>query len=263
MVIRRQTLTLRLQKTTPDSARAILNGQPQIACALMAVMVNVNAVNVEVVQVCKGVLKVIISLILSREENNLGCAHGPWCTRTLSTTDCPCTSGRASSSNGSSTGLSVWADSSSTADYAASTANYAASVGHPTAPAEYGTATSGRHPSFHAQHDTAIPSWRHANYAQSRCKPHTSATTATAASAMGLPGTTSSGPAATASTTLRRAASHAASAIYATPAATRTRDDTGSAGNTLDHIRRTKGISESSVFAFAPLNSDPRWPRGL
>ena len=39
------------QKTTPDQARAILNAQPQIAYALMTTMVNINAINVEVVQV--------------------------------------------------------------------------------------------------------------------------------------------------------------------------------------------------------------------
>ncbi|KAI0685081.1 hypothetical protein BC835DRAFT_1386156 [Cytidiella melzeri] len=43
-------LMLQLRKTTPDSARAILNSQPQIAYALMAVMVNVDAVKVEVIQ---------------------------------------------------------------------------------------------------------------------------------------------------------------------------------------------------------------------
>ena len=40
------------QRTTPDQARAILQVQPKIAYALMAVMVNLNAINVEVVQVC-------------------------------------------------------------------------------------------------------------------------------------------------------------------------------------------------------------------
>ncbi|KAI0348158.1 hypothetical protein BDW22DRAFT_1424370 [Trametopsis cervina] len=39
-----------LRKTTPESARAILNNQPQIAYALMAVMVNINAVKVDVIQ---------------------------------------------------------------------------------------------------------------------------------------------------------------------------------------------------------------------
>ena len=39
------------QKTTPEQAKAILNAQPQIAYALMSVMVNLNAVNVEVIQV--------------------------------------------------------------------------------------------------------------------------------------------------------------------------------------------------------------------
>ncbi|EPT03499.1 hypothetical protein FOMPIDRAFT_1058736 [Fomitopsis schrenkii] len=43
-------LLLQLKKTTPDEARTILNGQPQIAYALMAVLVNINAVNTEVVQ---------------------------------------------------------------------------------------------------------------------------------------------------------------------------------------------------------------------
>ncbi|PCH34144.1 hypothetical protein WOLCODRAFT_160637 [Wolfiporia cocos MD-104 SS10] len=43
-------LLLQLKKTTPEQARTILNSQPQIAYALMAVMVNVNAVNVEVIQ---------------------------------------------------------------------------------------------------------------------------------------------------------------------------------------------------------------------
>ncbi|KZT72912.1 hypothetical protein DAEQUDRAFT_808877 [Daedalea quercina L-15889] len=43
-------LLLQLKKTTPEEARTILNSQPQIAYALMAVLVNVNAVNAEVVQ---------------------------------------------------------------------------------------------------------------------------------------------------------------------------------------------------------------------
>ncbi|OCH95746.1 hypothetical protein OBBRIDRAFT_787954 [Obba rivulosa] len=43
-------LLLQLKKTTPEQARAILNAQPQIAYALMAVMVNLNVVNMEVVQ---------------------------------------------------------------------------------------------------------------------------------------------------------------------------------------------------------------------
>ncbi|KAH9948179.1 hypothetical protein B0H21DRAFT_255586 [Amylocystis lapponica] len=43
-------LLLQLKKTTPDQARIILQTQPQIAVAVMAVMVNINAVNMEVVQ---------------------------------------------------------------------------------------------------------------------------------------------------------------------------------------------------------------------
>ncbi|KAF9817773.1 hypothetical protein IEO21_03232 [Rhodonia placenta] len=43
-------LLLQLKKTTPEQARVILNSQPQIAYALMAVMVNVNAVNMDVIQ---------------------------------------------------------------------------------------------------------------------------------------------------------------------------------------------------------------------
>jgi len=43
-------LLLQLKKTTPEQARIILNGQPQIASALLAVMVNINAVNMDVVQ---------------------------------------------------------------------------------------------------------------------------------------------------------------------------------------------------------------------
>ncbi|KAH9837284.1 uncharacterized protein C8Q71DRAFT_757575 [Rhodofomes roseus] len=43
-------LLLQLKKTTPEEARAILHSQPQIAYALMAVLVNINAVNAEVVQ---------------------------------------------------------------------------------------------------------------------------------------------------------------------------------------------------------------------
>ena len=39
------------QRTTPNEARTILNSQPQIAYALMSVMVNINAVKMEVVQV--------------------------------------------------------------------------------------------------------------------------------------------------------------------------------------------------------------------
>jgi cleavage stimulation factor subunit 2 len=40
-----------VKKTRPDSARAILNAQPQIAYALITLMVNVNAVDVDVLQV--------------------------------------------------------------------------------------------------------------------------------------------------------------------------------------------------------------------
>ncbi|KAJ3485430.1 hypothetical protein NLI96_g4957 [Meripilus lineatus] len=43
-------LLLQLKKTTPEQAKSILNAQPQIAYALMSVMVNLNAVNVEVIQ---------------------------------------------------------------------------------------------------------------------------------------------------------------------------------------------------------------------
>ncbi|KAH9929698.1 uncharacterized protein B0H18DRAFT_1117253 [Fomitopsis serialis] len=43
-------LLLQLKKTTPEEARTILSSQPQIAYALMAVLVNVNAVNMDVVQ---------------------------------------------------------------------------------------------------------------------------------------------------------------------------------------------------------------------
>ncbi|KAI0931474.1 hypothetical protein AcW1_001132 [Taiwanofungus camphoratus] len=43
-------LLLQLKKTTPEQARTILNSQPQIASALMAVMVNINAMNMEVIQ---------------------------------------------------------------------------------------------------------------------------------------------------------------------------------------------------------------------
>ncbi|KAK7686604.1 hypothetical protein QCA50_010204 [Cerrena zonata] len=43
-------LLLQLKRTTPEQARAILNAQPQIAYALIAMMVNINAIDVEVVQ---------------------------------------------------------------------------------------------------------------------------------------------------------------------------------------------------------------------
>ncbi|KAG6813714.1 hypothetical protein H0H92_008122 [Tricholoma furcatifolium] len=43
-------LLIQLKKTTPVAARAILNGQPQIAYALMTLMVKLNAVNFEVFQ---------------------------------------------------------------------------------------------------------------------------------------------------------------------------------------------------------------------
>lgn len=39
------------QRTTPNEAKTILNSQPQIAYALMAMMVNINAVKTEIVQV--------------------------------------------------------------------------------------------------------------------------------------------------------------------------------------------------------------------
>ncbi|KAG5724383.1 hypothetical protein E4T56_gene16085 [Termitomyces sp. T112] len=43
-------LLIQLKKTTPEAARSILNGQPQIAYALMTLMVKLNAVNFEVFQ---------------------------------------------------------------------------------------------------------------------------------------------------------------------------------------------------------------------
>ncbi|KAF9456513.1 hypothetical protein BDZ94DRAFT_1313643 [Collybia nuda] len=43
-------LLLQLKKTTPTAARQILNGQPQIAYALMTLMVSMNAVNFDVFQ---------------------------------------------------------------------------------------------------------------------------------------------------------------------------------------------------------------------
>ncbi|KAF5385157.1 hypothetical protein D9615_000913 [Tricholomella constricta] len=43
-------LLLQLKKTTPAAARSILNGQPQIAYALMTLMVTMNAVNFDVFQ---------------------------------------------------------------------------------------------------------------------------------------------------------------------------------------------------------------------
>lgn len=44
-------LMLQLKKTTPAAAKQILNSQPQIAYALMTLMVSMNAVNFEVFQV--------------------------------------------------------------------------------------------------------------------------------------------------------------------------------------------------------------------
>lgn len=43
-------LLIQLKKTTPTAARSILNAQPQIAYALITLMVNMNAINVEVFQ---------------------------------------------------------------------------------------------------------------------------------------------------------------------------------------------------------------------
>ncbi|KAI0375449.1 hypothetical protein BV20DRAFT_960603 [Pilatotrama ljubarskyi] len=43
-------LLLTLKRTTPNEARTILNSQPQIAYALMAVMADIGAVKMEVVQ---------------------------------------------------------------------------------------------------------------------------------------------------------------------------------------------------------------------
>ncbi|KAJ3992728.1 hypothetical protein F5050DRAFT_1786830 [Lentinula boryana] len=43
-------LMLQLKKTTPAAAKQILNSQPQIAYALMTLMVSINAVNFEVFQ---------------------------------------------------------------------------------------------------------------------------------------------------------------------------------------------------------------------
>jgi len=43
-------LLLHLKKTTPDQARTVLAGQPQISYALIALMVKINAVDVDVLQ---------------------------------------------------------------------------------------------------------------------------------------------------------------------------------------------------------------------
>ncbi|EIM92403.1 uncharacterized protein STEHIDRAFT_164689 [Stereum hirsutum FP-91666 SS1] len=43
-------LLLQLKKTSPAQARAILNAQPQIAYALIGIMIKMNAINVEVFQ---------------------------------------------------------------------------------------------------------------------------------------------------------------------------------------------------------------------
>ncbi|KIM82179.1 hypothetical protein PILCRDRAFT_820549 [Piloderma croceum F 1598] len=43
-------LLLHLKRTTPDQARTVLAGQPQISYALIALMVKMNAVNVDVLQ---------------------------------------------------------------------------------------------------------------------------------------------------------------------------------------------------------------------
>ncbi|KAL1748968.1 hypothetical protein HDZ31DRAFT_59855 [Schizophyllum fasciatum] len=43
-------LLMQLKKTTPDAARQILNAQPQIAYALITLMVSMNAIDIEVFQ---------------------------------------------------------------------------------------------------------------------------------------------------------------------------------------------------------------------
>ncbi|KAE9401640.1 hypothetical protein BT96DRAFT_856375 [Gymnopus androsaceus JB14] len=43
-------LMLQLKKTTPAAAKQILNSQPQIAYALITLMVSMNAINLEVFQ---------------------------------------------------------------------------------------------------------------------------------------------------------------------------------------------------------------------
>ncbi|KAK7060751.1 hypothetical protein VNI00_000483 [Paramarasmius palmivorus] len=43
-------LIMQLKKTTPAAAKQILNSQPQIAYAVMTLLVNMNAINVEVLQ---------------------------------------------------------------------------------------------------------------------------------------------------------------------------------------------------------------------
>ncbi|TDL20910.1 hypothetical protein BD410DRAFT_821672 [Rickenella mellea] len=43
-------LLIQLQKTTPEQARSILSAQPQIAYALMTLMIKLNVVNLEVLQ---------------------------------------------------------------------------------------------------------------------------------------------------------------------------------------------------------------------
>lgn len=44
-------LLVQLQKTTPEQARAILNGQPAIGYALVPLMAKMGIVNLEVLQV--------------------------------------------------------------------------------------------------------------------------------------------------------------------------------------------------------------------
>ncbi|KAG6872019.1 hypothetical protein C0995_013830 [Termitomyces sp. Mi166 len=50
LLIQLKVLSSPPTKTTPEAARSILNGQPQIAYALMTLMVKLNAVNFEVFQ---------------------------------------------------------------------------------------------------------------------------------------------------------------------------------------------------------------------
>jgi cleavage stimulation factor subunit 2 len=45
------SLTPGNQKTTPAAARQILNDRPPIACALITLMVSMNAINFDVFQV--------------------------------------------------------------------------------------------------------------------------------------------------------------------------------------------------------------------
>jgi hypothetical protein len=81
-------LLLQLRKTSPDQAKAILNSQPQITYALVALMVKMGVIDIPIFQVsCIFPHRRPVSD--SSTEANIGylCASAKWDATTIDTRD--------------------------------------------------------------------------------------------------------------------------------------------------------------------------------